>query len=52
MPTCVSVCMFVCGQCPCGPGVQVLMSTDVSNCVPPEEGVEGGEVWKRGEALI
>lgn len=38
----------MCWQCPCGPGVQVLMSTDVSNCCPHEEGLRVGcwEEWR------
>lgn len=35
------LCGFVC-LCPCCPGVQVLMSADVSNCCPPEEGLVWG----------
>lgn len=55
MPLCV--CVLAVSLWSGGPGVQVLMSTDLSNCCPPEEGLRvcvcvGGWVRKRGEALI
>lgn len=45
-----SMCLYcesVCRQHPCGPGVQVLMSTDVSNYCPPEEGLSVEESEER-----
>lgn len=37
MPLCV--CVLAVSLWSGGPGVQVLMSTDLSNCCPPEEGL-------------
>lgn len=45
-------CAVVCRQRPCGPRVQVLMSADVSDCRPPEEGLGVGGMRMRRKALI